>query len=205
MNIGIDIDNVITDLDAGLLAEFLREDRHKRNAGVIDREKYIIEGMFDWSIAEIDDFLDNNMERIASELRVRKNCKIYMDRLLADGNQLILISHRVYPHYRHANETTRTWLARHKINYTKLILSKAPDKTEECLANHIDLMIDDRPDMCKLMRAKGINCILMQTRYNRREKCDLPCVTSWAKLYDKIKGEENNENLCNETRHDRLE
>ena len=68
MNIGIDIDNVITDLDAGLLAEFLREDRHKRNAGVIDGEKYIIDGMFDWSIAEIDDFLDNNMERIASEL-----------------------------------------------------------------------------------------------------------------------------------------
>ena len=48
-------------------------------------------------------------------------------------------------------------------------------------------MIDDRAGQCKKMRANGINCMLMFTKYNAREKEDLSFATSWKNLYEKIR------------------
>ncbi len=187
MNIGLDIDNVITAFDSAILKEFLLEDKNKRNAGVINKNaRHITCGMFDWSQEEIDEFYNNNMERIAKNLKPRRNCKKYMDKLLQDGHNLILISHRAYPHYLTPRQTTLNWLEKNKINYTKLILSGSPDKTKECKENNIDVMIDDRAGQCKKMRAQGIRCMLMLTKYNRKEVEDLPFATSWKNLYEEI-------------------
>ncbi len=191
MNIGLDIDNVITDFDRDILKEFLIEDKNKRNAGIINKKaRHINHGMFDWTQEEIDEFYDKNMERIAKNLKPRINCKKYMDKLLEDGHKLILISHRAYPHYLNAEKTTIDWLKNNKINYTKLILSNSPDKTKECKENNIDIMIDDRVSQCKIMRDNGVNCMIMLTKYNRSEVENLPYATSWENLYQKIsKGE----------------
>ena len=187
MNIGLDIDNVITAFDDTILKEFLKEDKNKRNTGIIDkRARHIVHGMFDWSQEEVDEFFAKNMEFLASKLKVRKNCKKYMDKLLKDGHKLFLISHRAYPHYNNPEKTTLDWLAKHKINYSELILSESPDKTKECLANNIDVMVDDRAVQCKKMRANGVNCILMLTKYNKYEKDDLMYATSWKNLYEEI-------------------
>ncbi len=187
MNIGLDIDNVITAFDCQILKEFLLEDKNKRNTGIINKKaRHINHGMFDWSETEIDEFYNNNMERIAKDLKPRRNCKKYMDKLLQDGHKLILISHRAYPHYQNPEKTTLDWLKKNNINYTKLVLSGTPDKTKECLENNIDIMIDDRASQCKKMRANGINVMLMLTKYNVREKEDLPFATSWKNLYENI-------------------
>ena len=187
MNIGLDIDNVITAFDNDILKEFLLEDKNKRNTGIINKKaRHINHGMFDWSQDEVDEFYNNNMERIAKDLKPRRNCKRYMDKLLQDGHKLILISHRAYPHYQNPEKTTLDWLKKNNINYTKLILSNAPDKTKECKENNIDIMVDDRAGQCKKMRANGVNCMLMFTKYNRKEKEDLPFATSWENLYEEI-------------------
>ena len=187
MNIGLDIDNVITAFDNSILKEFLLEDKNKRNTGIINKHaKHINNGMFDWSREEVDEFYNNNMERIAKDLKPRRNCKKYMDKLLQDGHKLYLISHRAYPHYKNPEQTTLDWLEKNKINYTKLILSKTPDKAKECKENNIDIMIDDRADYCRKMRESGINCILMFTKYNRKDIENLPFVTSWKNLYEEI-------------------
>lgn len=187
MNIGIDIDNVITAFDSAILNEFLLEDKNKRNVGIINKNsRHINYGMFDWSETEVDEFYNNNMERIAKGLKPRINCKKYMDKLLQDGHKLFLISHRAYPHYLTPEQTTFDWLKKHNINYTKLIISNSPDKTKECKENGIDIMIDDRVSQCKIMRSNGVNCMLMLTKYNRKEKEDLPFATSWKNLYAEI-------------------
>lgn len=185
LNIGLDIDNVITAFDEAILKEFLLEDKNKRNAGIVNNNVHV-NHMFDWSQDEIDEFYNNNMERIAKDLHPRRNCKKYMDKLLADGHNLILISHRAYPHYNEPLKTTIDWLQKHKINYTKLILSESPDKTKECREHNIDIMIDDRVGQCKKMRNQGVNVMLMLTKYNIKEKEDLPNATSWENLYEEI-------------------
>lgn len=187
MNIGLDIDNVITDFDKDILKEFLLEDKNKRNTGIINKKaRHINYGMFDWSQNEVDELYNNNMERIAKDLKPRRNCKKYMDKLLEDGHKLFLISHRAYPHYLSPEQTTLDWLKKNNINYTKLILSNTPNKTKECKENNIDIIIDDRASQCKIMRAQGINVMLMLTKYNKREKEDLTFATSWKNLYEEI-------------------
>lgn len=187
MNLGIDIDNVITAFDNGLLKEFLIQDKLKRNSGIVNpKADHITKGMFDWSEDEVHEFYANHMERIAKGLSPRRNCKKYMDKLLADGHKLILISHRAYPDYKEPEKTTIEWLKKHKINYTKLVISKSADKTEECRQNNIDIMIDDRAGQCQKMSANGINCILMLTKHNRNRKGNLSFATSWKNLYEEI-------------------
>ncbi len=190
MNIGLDIDNVITAFDSAILKELLLEDKNKRNVGLINKNvRHINRGVFDWTDwthEEIDEFYNSNMERIAKDLKPRRNCKKYMDKLLEDGHKLILISHRAYPHYSNPKQTTLDWLKKNNINYTKLILSNSPDKTQECKENKIDVMFDDRASECKKMREQGVNCKLMFTKYNKREKEDLPFATSWKNLYEEI-------------------
>ena len=76
MRIGIDIDNVIADLDKTFLEEFKKEDKNKRNKGIINKNaKHITEGMFDWSSEEIDNFICNNMDRMAKGFDLIKDAK----------------------------------------------------------------------------------------------------------------------------------
>lgn len=188
MRLGVDIDNVITDFDKKLLEGMIKEDKNKRNAGIINKNaRRISEGMFDWSREEFVEFLANNMENMASEMTPRRNCKKIIDKLLSEGNEIYLISHRAFPDYKHPVETTENWLKKHKINYTKLILSEKPDKTKECKENNIDIMIDDRIGQCEKMTSQGVKCFVMKTRYNYKDKHNLKLVTSWDNLYVEVK------------------
>ncbi len=187
MNIGLDIDNVISDFDKTILKYFLVEDKQKRNRGIINQNAtHINYGMFDWSKEEVDEFYANNMESIALELSLRRGARKIINKLLSDGHKIFLITHRVAPHYKQPLETTLKWLKKRKLSYTKLIFSKSADKSEECFKNNIDIMVDDRVSQCKLMRENGVNILLMLTRFNKKEKEDLPFVRSWEELYMEI-------------------
>ena len=187
MNIGLDIDNVITAFDDMVFKEMLAEDKNKRNSGIINKKcSHMTKGMFDWSKEEITEFFANNMERIAKKLKIRKNAKKYMDLMLKDGHKLYLISHRAYPDYKNPMETTINWLKKHNVNYTELVLSKTPDKSEECKKYKIDIMVDDRVSQCKKMIENGINCVVMLTKYNGPETKGLKVASSWENLYKEI-------------------
>ena len=191
MIIGLDIDNVVSDFDGTVFKEFLLEDKNKRNAGVIKKSTknfnheigdWTIE-KFDWTKDEVEEFYANNMERIVKNLKLRRNCKKYMDKLLEDGHKLILISHRAYPHYKNPMETTLNWLKKNNVNYTKLIISNSPNKANECKKCNIEIMVDDRVEQCIKMRENGVNCVLMLTKFNKEYRGNLPYFKSWKQLY----------------------
>ena len=81
MNIGIDIDNVISKFDEALEEEFLKHDKELRNTGIIDPNKHMTEGMFDWSEEELWPFYLDNVERIAKNLGVKEGAKEYIEKL----------------------------------------------------------------------------------------------------------------------------
>lgn len=186
MRIGLDIDNVITDFDKKMFEEYEKEDKNKRNSGIINPNGNWVKDFFDWTPEEIDEFYDRNMENFAKEFEPIKDAKYYMDKLLSEGHSLYLISNRVYPHYRNPLEVTVNWLKEHEINYTKLILSKSTNKTRECRENNIDIMFDDGRMNCRELLKNNINCYLMATRYNKKNCEDLKIVNNWKELYEVI-------------------
>lgn len=186
MKIGLDIDNVILDTDEEILKEMLIEDRKKRNRGIINKDAdYIFLGMFDWTKEEVDEFLNNKMEDIAKRLKPAQNAKYYIDKLL-ENNEIILISNRSKKQYKDAYTTTINNLKDNDINYSKLVITETNDKTNACLDNKIDIMIDDRLSNCRNLVNNNIPCILYKTKYEKREVKDLDTVTSWEELYIKL-------------------
>jgi len=196
MRIGLDIDNVILDTDKLILEEFLKEDKNKRNSGIINpKADYIFSGMFDWSKEEIDEFLVKNMENIAKRVEPLLGAKKYIDMLLEEGHEIYLISNRTYPYYKNPVKTTNDNLKMNDINYTKLVLTETNDKSLECMELNIDIMFDDRASNCLKLINNGIRCCLFKTIYEKRKFDNLEMIENWDELYKKVKEVEDNEGI----------
>lgn len=187
MRIGLDIDNVISDFDKKILEEFYKEDKNKRDKGIINPDGRWIKHQFDWTNDEIEEFFNKNMERFAQEFDLRFQVKKYMDKLLNDGHKLYLISNRCEPHYSRPYEITTNWLSDKGIKYTKLILSETTNKSKECLENNIDVMFDDVVKNCEQLIEANVKTYLMGTEYNKKFSNHLEIVNDWEELYMKVK------------------
>lgn len=190
MIIGVDIDNVLSNFNEELLIEFLKHDKELRNSGIINRNAdYITRGMFDWSQEEIDDFYNNNIERIAKELKVIDEASEYIKKLRSVGYKVFIISGRNNGEYTDPYKMTIEWLEKNNIEYDKLILTNAYDSKEKakiCLENNISIMIDDSVRILKEVDKCGIKALLMDTPYNNENGNNLTRVHNWKEIFEFI-------------------
>lgn len=190
MNIGIDIDNVISNFNEVLKQEFLEHDKKLRNTGIINPNKHMTEGMFDWTDEELLPFYLENIERIAQNLDVKEGAKEYIEKLKEDGHTIVIITGRDNGEYSDPYSMTKKWLKEKGIEYDKLILTDAYKnnkhaKTEKCFENNIDIMIDDSKRNCRDCVENNITTLLMDTPYNRTEN-DMIRVHNWKEIYEFI-------------------
>ena len=191
MNIGIDIDNVISNFNEVLKEEFLKHDKELRNTGIVNPNLYVTQGMFDWSEDEIWGFYLENIERIVKSLEVKPGAKEYIDKLKEDGHMIVIITGRDNGDYADPWNITENWLKQKEIKYDKLIITDAYKnnkhaKTEKCFENNIDIMIDDSIHNYMDCTENNITTLLMDTPYNRAEK-DMIRVNNWEEVYEFIK------------------
>lgn len=188
MNIGIDIDNVISNFNDILFNEYLLHDKELGNSGNINKNaEYIRKGMFDWDVEEEKNFYKNNIERIAKKLGVIEGAKEYIDKLHDDGHIIYIITGRDNGEYTDPYNMTKRWLDENNIYYDNLILTNGYDnhgKTEKCLKYNIDIMIDDSVRICKDCIENGVTTILMDTKENRYS--DIPRVKNWREFYEYV-------------------
>lgn len=189
MRIGIDIDNVISNFDDTLLKEYLEHDKELRNTGIIDENpEYLRRGMFDWSEDEEKSFYNANIESFAKKLKVIEDAPYYIQKLKKEGHEIYIISGRDNGEYQNPYKLTEEWLNKYNIVYDKLILTNAynnHEKTEKCIENNIDLMIEDSIRICMDLINNGIKVYTMNTRYNQKED-SLDRVSKWKEIYEKI-------------------
>ena len=188
MNIGIDIDNVISNFDEVLKKEFLIHDKELRNTGIINPEAHMTKGMFDWTDDEIWTFYLENIGRITPSLDVIEGASKYIKKLKQDGHTIYIISGRDNGEYTDSYNMTKNWLEKYDITYDKLFLVDAYNshsKTEICLENNVDIMIDDSKRMCTDIKKHGIRAFIMDTPYNR-DTNEFKRVCSWKEIYDII-------------------
>lgn len=195
MRIGIDIDNCISNFDDTLLKEYLNHDKELRNTGIInEKAQYITKGMFDWSEEEEKSFYNANIERIAKELKPLKDAPYYIQKL-KEENDIYIVSGRNNGEYKEPYKMTEEWLKNNNILYDKMILTNSNnehEKTEVCIENNIDLMIEDSIRHCLDLKKNGIKVYTMNTRYNMKEQT-LERVSSWKEIYEKIYNESKKE------------
>lgn len=189
MRIGIDIDNCISNFDDTLLKEYLKHDKELRNTGIINKNpEYLRKGMFDWTEEEESSFYHANIEDFAIKLRPIEDSVYYIRKLKEDGHEIYIITGRNNGEYINPKELTTQWLDKYNIVYDKLIFTNAYDKhakTEVCLENNIDLMIEDSTRISLDLINNGIKVYTMNTRYNQKEQT-LDRVSKWKEIYEKI-------------------
>ena len=189
MRIGIDIDNVISNFNDILLKEYLKHDKELRNTGIInENSEYLRRGMFDWTEKEEESFYNSNIENFVQKLKPIEDSPYYIKKLKEDGNEIYIITGRNNGEYENPYELTKAWLNKYNFVFDKLLFTNVYDnhaKTEVCLENNIDLMIEDSTRICLDLISNGIKVYTMNTRYNQKEQT-LDRVSNWKEIYERI-------------------
>lgn len=166
MNIGLDIDGVLTDI-----GDFqIREGEKFFWKKPINENGFTICEMFGCSKKEEDNFWKRNLLKYITKEKARKGASDLTKLLHNRGDNIIIITSRVY-----TDKDTKMgklmryivehWLKANNIDYDKIVYT-SNDKTEAVKNNNIDIMIeDDVNNISHLSKVTKVIC--MNCNYNK--------------------------------------
>ena len=118
-------------------------------------------------------FYKENIEYFASLFEPIEECSKYVKLLKEEGNTIYIISGRDNGEYKDPYTMTKKWLDSHNIYYDNLILTNAynkHEKSEKCIENNIELLIDDSISNCLNVDNLGIDTIIIGNKNDRGTK-----------------------------------
>ena len=182
MRIGIDIDDVVTDTSE-IIEMFVKADNnsHKLQKHI----KTIMKG--NPSEPEVVSFCKRIYLEAFRKAKAKDNVSEVIKKLLDKGNEIFFITARGenLDYFKDSEKVTKEFLKQNNIKYTKIIFN-AIDKTQLCLDNHIDLIIDDSVEQCEDTRKAGIRSIVFTSKVNRDTPTTIERVSNWLELEEKI-------------------
>lgn len=195
MNIGIDIDDTISDTFEVQFnqAQYYTINTLKRDGKI--RELTNINSHFynrylhSWSQEEEMNFFTKYYKECLEKIRPKMYAVETIKKLKEEGNKIILITARFNWVNVNVEEVTLKWLKDNNIEYDKLIIN-ALDKSKIAVDNKIDVFLDDSFENCINVSRCNIKTYIMDSRVNRTLSDDkVERVYSWPHFYQKIKEE----------------
>jgi len=197
MNIGIDIDNTITDT-----LPILKKYCKKYNDNFVKRNLQMHEdgftsyNLYDWTKEENLDFCINYLEEAVSQATVKENAREIIQKLKNEGHIINIISSRALPMFKTPYETTEKFLHKNGILYDNLLVGKV-EKKSSCIENKLDILIEDEPQYINQM-AEFMTVIAFNEPYNQQCIGDnIIRVNDWNEIYNVIKKLSETYNLQN--------
>ena len=195
MNIGIDVDDTISNSFETIFADSQKFDIELGNSGepkqygkISDHNQ--IETLYShWTNEQIELFWKKYFIKVLTVARPKDCVAEVLKNLKEERNNIIIITSR-YEELEGSTEIedyTRKWLDKNGIVYDKLVLG-ANDKLKAAKENDIDLFIDDSIKHCRNAQSGNIRTILYTSICNQGvETPDLERAYSWVQIYDKYK------------------
>lgn len=191
MNIGIDIDGVLTDF-AGFIADF------GGKYFIKERGKHFSEPLsyycsINYNVTLEDDIkFWNDVILTYIKQPPRYFASEVIKQLKLDGHKIFIITNRACDNpytsisQKQMKKAVKNWLKKYKIPYDKLIFSTGK-KLKELSENKIDIMIEDSPANI-IAQCKHTKIFVYDARYNKEiSPKEAVRVFSWYDIYDKIK------------------
>ena len=172
MTIGIDIDDTLTN-SAETIREYAAEYFKGEDLEVILNAPRI-EG-------RLREFLDEYAAEMMNKYTLKDNAKEVIDRLIAKGHKIVLITARGYSFGSDIFDITFDYLKRNNIYYDDIVF-KALEKLEACLEKKVDVMIDDCVKSQKRLHEQGIKTIVFTTKKNQFIQTDLNRANTWLEV-----------------------
>ena len=191
MNIGIDIDGVLTDLESFMRnygTKFCVEENHPIQ---ISELNYNEKETFKWTAEQAEKFWNKYLVQYVVEGKPRECAQEVLKQLQENGNKIYLITARneygLPPeYYGKMQELTKKWLKENNIKYNKLVFAEDSEKLSQCIENKIDIMIEDSPQNI-LNISKQVLVIKYQNQYNEKIKGkNILTAYSWYHIYEII-------------------
>ena len=193
MNIGIDIDDTLTDIrdKLNLAAEKYANELGKENK--TEEDKYVEDSnngniyqiKYGFTYEELKYFLSVIQEEITKKEEPRKNCVEIIRKLHNEGHKIYIITARDSEFHEDPYKLSKDWLDKNNIYYDELIVN-ARNKLEVCQRENIDLFIDDQLANCTKVSEAGIKVIRI-TEYNDIQHGDIINKKNWNEIYNYIK------------------
>ena len=194
MNIGIDIDDTITNSFETIFAdsqkfdiEVAGNDGNLKFLGKVDSH-YYIENIYNWNEKQCEEFWTKYFNKALKEAKPRDYAKKVIQKLKQEGNKIYIITSRyedeIYPN---VIKNTKEWFAKNEIPYDELVIN-SQNKAKSCREKEIDLFIDDSIAHCRSIQKEGIKTFTYTTMMNEGieiEKEGLTRVYSWPQIYKK--------------------
>lgn len=195
MNIGIDIDDTISDTYEVQfnVAQYYTINTLKRDGKIKEltnlNTHFYNKYLHDWNDEEEMNFFTKHYKECLEKIIPKMYAVETIKKLKEEGNKIILITARFDWADVNAEETTLKWLKENNIEYDKLIVN-AQDKAKIATENKIDVFLDDSFDNCVNVSKCNIKTYIMDSRVNRALNNDkVERVYSWPHFYQKIKEE----------------
>ena len=191
MNIGIDIDGVLTDLERSMIDYGTKYNIEHGIKIDLHPEEYYEKNKFGWTLEQEEKFWNQYLEKYIKESTVRGYAKEIIDKLIHEGHSIFIITARneyglPQQSYGKMQEMTKQWLEKNNIKYKELIFADDDEKLNQCIANNIDIMIEDSPKNI-LNISQKIPVIKFDSQYNKNIKGDnIVNAYSWYQIYDII-------------------
>ena len=175
MNIGIDIDGVLTDIHEFNLRHAPPFFKRKYDREVVDEAPYDIRDIFKCPDKEWIAYWKRYLLKYATIEPARDGAKEFTEKLRQDGHKVIIISKRVFSARkgligRIMRTLVRRWLKRNGIWYIDAIFCVHDDpdiKKTICLEKNVEILIDDEPENIFSV-AEVAKVICFDTSYNRQ-------------------------------------
>lgn len=191
MNIGIDVDGVLTDMEREILDYGTKMCVEEGMPIEIDVNEYYETDTFHWNEEQANNFWNRYLVPYVVESKARKYSKEIIKKLRNEGNKIYIITARdesgmPADHYGEMQQLTKEWLAKNEIEYDKLIFAKDEDKLSKCIENSVDIMIEDSPSNIQNISTK-IKVIKFACQYNKQVVGkNIFDAYSWYHIYDII-------------------
>lgn len=181
MNIGIDIDDTITnssDVFIKYVKKFNRKYKIKHKINKYKLDQYIA---FGWDKSMQQTFKRKYLSSILKNAKVNKNCVKVINYMRKKGYKIFLITARSDSELTNIYDITYKWLKKNNIKYDKLIIN-SKSKKDDCKKYNIDLFIDDNVNTCnEISKYLNIPVFIYNTRYNKKYKSNK--VNNWNEIY----------------------
>ena len=192
MNIGIDIDGVLTDLEKAIIDFGTKMSVEEKWPIKIDVSKYWEVEALEWTQEQADKFWNKYLVEYVVESKPRMFSEEIIEMLKKEENNIYIITARneygMPPeYYGKMQELTREWLKNQDIKYDKLIFARDSEKLHQCIENNVEIMIEASPNNIEDI-SKKIKVIKFDCQYNKQVNGEnIITAYSWYHIYDIIK------------------
>jgi uncharacterized HAD superfamily protein len=181
MNIGIDIDDTITETYSTIIP--MVAVKYDLDLGDLIRTKPSYKTL-EKSLVNYDSFMAEYFPTMAKIVPLKKDVIEVLNKLRNDGHKIIFITARNRLEYKDPFKISKEYLDTHNVPYDKLI-AECHDKGKQAIIEGIDLFIDDNTKNCKAVMDKGVPTIQMECAFTTQSK-GLKRVTDWNEVYELI-------------------